>query len=127
LSISHTFYRRLLFIMGLKLLSSPRTARRGNLLGALGMLIAMSLQPSDRAGPTGSPLSRTSASSSLDWSSAERLASWLAKRVQMTAMPQMVGVLNGLGGGASVLVAYAEYLEDEAIRESCFLPPPIST
>lgn len=92
-----------LFILGLKLLSSPKTARRGNLLGALGMLIAVVVTLTDKhiidfnyiiaglviGGLTGLIM---------------------AKRVQMTAMPQMVGMLNGFGGGASTLVAYAEYL-----------------
>jgi NAD(P) transhydrogenase subunit beta len=92
-----------LFILGLKLLSSPKTARRGNLYGATGMLIAIVVTLLDQR--------------ILDFSYiivglivGAALGVWMAKAVQMTAMPQMVGVLNGFGGGASTLVAFAEYL-----------------
>jgi NAD(P) transhydrogenase subunit beta len=92
-----------LFILGLKLLSSPKTARRGNLYGATGMLIAIVVTLLDQR--------------ILDFSYiivglivGAALGVWMAKAVQMTAMPQMVGVLNGFGGGASSLVAFAEYL-----------------
>jgi NAD(P) transhydrogenase subunit beta len=92
-----------LFILGLKLLSSPKTARRGNLLGALGMLIAIMVTLVDQR--------------IIDYSYiavglvvGAGLGMWLARMVKMTEMPQMVGVLNGFGGGASALVAYAEYM-----------------
>jgi NAD(P) transhydrogenase subunit beta len=91
-----------LFIMGLKLLSSPRTARRGNLLGALGMLIAVVVTLTDRK-----IIDFTYIIIGLIVGAA--IGAVLAKRVQMTAMPQMVGLLNGFGGGASALVAFAEY------------------
>lgn len=91
-----------LFILGLKLLSSPKTARRGNLFGATGMLIAIVVTLFDQR--------------IVDYNYiliglliGSALGVWMAKTVQMTAMPQMVGVLNGFGGGASTLVAYAEY------------------
>lgn len=92
-----------LFILGLKLLSSPRTARRGNLLGATGMLIAIVVTLLDQR-----IIDFTFILVGLLIGSA--LGVWMAKAVQMTAMPQMVGVLNGFGGGASTLVAYAEYI-----------------
>jgi NAD(P) transhydrogenase subunit beta len=92
-----------LFILGLKLLSSPKTARRGNLYGATGMLIAIVVTLFDQR-----ILDFTYILIGLLVGTA--LGVWMAKAVQMTAMPQMVGVLNGFGGGASVLVAYAEYL-----------------
>jgi NAD(P) transhydrogenase subunit beta len=91
------------FIVGLKLLSSPKTARRGNLFGAIGMLIAIVTTLTDKK--------------IIDFSYilagllvGSAVGVWMAKKVQMTAMPQMVGVLNGFGGGASTLVAYAEFL-----------------
>jgi len=91
-----------LFIVGLKLLSSPETARRGNLLGALGMFLAVVITLTDRR--------------IIDYSFivvgiviGAAIGAFLALKVQMTAMPQMVGLLNGFGGGASALVAYAEY------------------
>lgn len=92
-----------LFIVGLKMLSSPKTARRGNLLGALGMLLAIVVTLADRR-----IIDFTYIVVGLVIGSA--IGTLLAKRVQMTAMPQMVGLLNGLGGGASTLVAFAEYI-----------------
>jgi NAD(P) transhydrogenase subunit beta len=92
-----------LFIIGLKMLSSPRTARRGNLWGALGMLIAIVVTLLDKR-----IVDFTYILAGLIVGSAIGLV--LAKNVQMTGMPQMVGVLNGFGGGASTLVAFAEYL-----------------
>jgi NAD(P) transhydrogenase subunit beta len=91
-----------LFIVGLRLLSSPKTARNGNALGALGMLIAIVVTLTDKK-----IVDFTYIIAGLIVGSAIGLL--LAKRVQMTAMPQMVGILNGFGGGASTLVAYAEY------------------
>ncbi len=92
-----------LFILGLKLLSSPKTARRGNLYAALGMLLAIVVTLLDKK-----IVDFTYILAGLLAGAA--LGLWMAKKVQMTAMPQMVGVLNGFGGGASTLVAYAEYL-----------------
>ncbi|MCL4709115.1 NAD(P)(+) transhydrogenase (Re/Si-specific) subunit beta [bacterium] len=92
-----------LFILGLKLLSSPKTARRGNLYGALGMLLAVVVTLTDQK-----IIDFTYILAGLLLGSA--VGVWLAKKIEMTAMPQMVGVLNGFGGGASALVAYAEYL-----------------
>ena len=92
-----------LFILGLKMLSSPRTARRGNLLGATGMLIAVVTTLADQRIIDFSFIIAGLIIGGL-------IGLILALRVQMTAMPQMVGVLNGFGGGASALVAYAEYV-----------------
>lgn len=92
-----------LFIVGLKLLSSPKTARRGNLLGALGMLIAVVVTLTDQA-----IIDYTFIIAGLVIGGL--IGAVLAQKVQMTSMPQLVGLLNGFGGGASTLVAYAEYL-----------------
>ncbi len=92
-----------LFIVGLKLLSSPKTARRGNMLGALGMLLAVVVTLTDQK-----IVDFTFILAGLAVGSAIGVV--LARKVQMTAMPQMVGLLNGFGGGASTLVAYAEYV-----------------
>jgi proton-translocating NAD(P)+ transhydrogenase subunit beta len=92
-----------LFIVGLTLLSSPKTARRGNLLGALGMLLAVVVTLMDKQ-----IIDFTYILAGLLVGGG--IGAVLAIRVQMTAMPQMVGMLNGFGGGASALVAYAEYL-----------------
>lgn len=92
-----------LFIMGLKLLSSPKTARRGNQLGALGMLIAVVVTLTDQNIIDFTFIIAGLAVGGL-------IGILLAKKIQMTSMPQMVGLLNGFGGAASTLVAYAEYL-----------------
>ncbi|HEY8469794.1 MAG TPA: NAD(P)(+) transhydrogenase (Re/Si-specific) subunit beta [Longimicrobiales bacterium] len=91
------------FIFGLKRLSSPKTARSGNVLGAIGMLIAVGVTLLDRQ-----ILSFTWIIAGLVLGSL--VGAILARTVKMTAMPQMVGLLNGFGGAASALVAYDEYL-----------------
>ncbi|NOZ55823.1 MAG: NAD(P)(+) transhydrogenase (Re/Si-specific) subunit beta, partial [Calditrichaeota bacterium] len=92
-----------LFILGLKLLSSPRTARRGNILAMFGMLIAIVVTLFDRQ-----ILDFTFIIAGIVVGGA--IGAVAAKRVQMTAMPQMVAIFNGFGGGASALVAIAEFL-----------------
>ena len=92
-----------LFILSLKMLGSPRTARKGNLTGAAGMLLAIVVTLLDQR-----ILSFSFIIAGLLVGSAIGL--YLAVKVKMTDMPQMVGVLNGFGGGASTLVAFAEYL-----------------
>lgn len=91
-----------LFIYGLKWMASPVTARKGNFISAVGMLIAIVVTLLDQhiasyqlillGGIIGSAL-----------------GAWMARAVKMTAMPQMVAILNGFGGGASLLVAAAEW------------------
>ena len=94
-----------LFILGLKQLSNPRGARRGNQTAAVGMVIALlatiPLLHFTTAGivvtilglAIGAPVGAIS-----------------ARRVHMTAMPQMVAAFNGVGGGAAALVAISELL-----------------
>jgi NAD(P) transhydrogenase subunit beta len=91
-----------LFIVGLKRLSHPATARRGNVISAVGMLLAIAVTLLDRQ-----ILSYQWIVIGMVVGSA--LGTWMARAVPMTAMPQMVGVLNGFGGGASLLVAAAEW------------------
>jgi NAD(P) transhydrogenase subunit beta len=94
-----------LFILGLKGLTHPRTAVRGNFLGALGMLLAIVATMLDREIlGTGMQAYALIAAALLLGSG---IGAVLALKIQMTAMPQMVALLNGLGGGASVLVAGA--------------------
>ena len=92
----------ILFIMGIKRLSSPRTAQSGNTIASLGMLVAI-----------------IATIISFDLLNFKLIAigmiigtiigATFAIRVQMTQMPQMVAIFNGFGGGASALVAAAEY------------------
>jgi len=93
-----------LFIFGLKMLSSPATARRGNLLSAVGMLLAIVV---------------TLFSQGLDYKwillgmvigSAVGLV--VAIRIEMTSMPEMVALFNGFGGISSLLLAWAAYHQD---------------
>ena len=93
----------ILFIFGLKGLGRPRTAPRGNLLGASGMLIAILATLLDR-----SIVDFRVLLAGLVVGSA--IGAVLAIRVQMTDMPQLVALFNGFGGGASVLVAGASFL-----------------
>ena len=101
-----------LFIFGLKDLGSPRTAVRGNRLGSLGMLVAVVVT-----------LAREQAGEGIvGWwligvglVAGAGVGAVAAKRVAMTAMPEMVALFNGFGGAASALVAFSELVAvDEA-------------
>jgi H+-translocating NAD(P) transhydrogenase subunit beta len=96
-----------LFILGLKGLTHPRTAVRGNLMGASGMLLAIvaTLLSGEIFGTGLSAYAVILAGVVLGGT----IGATLAVRIQMTAMPQMVALLNGFGGGASVLVAGAAF------------------
>ncbi|MFT6737303.1 MAG: NAD(P) transhydrogenase subunit beta, partial [Kangiellaceae bacterium] len=92
-----------LFIMGLKLLSHPSTARRGNLLSAIGMLIAICITLIDQQ------IVR------YEWIALALVAGTIvgavvAKKVALTSMPELVSLLNGIGGLASLVVAFAMIL-----------------
>lgn len=91
-----------LFIFGLKNLGSPKTARRGNMLAMLGMLLAVVVTLLDKQ-----ILDFTYIIIGLVIGSA--IGAVAARKVQMTDMPQMVAIFNGFGGGASALVAISEY------------------
>ncbi|MFP3870288.1 MAG: NAD(P)(+) transhydrogenase (Re/Si-specific) subunit beta [Syntrophobacteria bacterium] len=88
------------FILGLKGLASPRTAPRGNLVGAFGMLLAVVATLFDRHILTYELII-------LGFLLGASAGTYLALRVKMTAMPQLVAAFNGFGGGASALVATA--------------------
>src|SRR5213596_3692118 len=90
------------FILALKFLSSPATARRGNWIGAIGMLIAIAVTFAQESVVSyweilvGMAIGGT-------------FGAVAARRVKMTAMPQMVALFNGVGGGAAALVSLAEF------------------
>ena len=90
------------FIRGLKLLNSPQTARRGNQLAAIGMLIGVIITLFDQQIISFELIIIGIVVGSL-------IGMLLAKRVAMTAMPELVAVFNGFGGGASALVAWGEF------------------
>ncbi|MFH7025382.1 MAG: NAD(P)(+) transhydrogenase (Re/Si-specific) subunit beta [Heteroscytonema crispum UTEX LB 1556] len=91
-----------LFILGLKKLGSPATARNGNVVAAVGMLLAIAATMLDRQVLNYQMILLGLAIGSV-------IGAIAAYKVQMTEMPQMVGLLNGLGGAASALVAVAEF------------------
>jgi len=108
-----------LFIFGLKGLTHPRTAVRGNFLGALGMLLAVVVTLLDR-----NVLGSGTQAFVLIFAGilvGSLVGAMLALKIQMTAMPQMVALLNGFGGGASVLVAGAALVDAESIPTVMFL------
>ena len=103
------------FILALKGLSHPKTARRGNLIGALGATVATLVvflyvtPPRDGSEAHALPLHN------LGWILGAIAVGLIigvpaARKVQMTQMPQLVALFNGVGGGAAALVAIVEYL-----------------
>jgi len=93
-----------LFILGIKGLTKPRTAVRGNFLAAIGMLIAVLVTLLDKQILAFENIL-------LGFVLGGAIGAVMAKKVQMTAMPQMVALLNGFGGGASLGVAAATYFQ----------------
>ena len=95
-----------LFILGLRQLSHPRTAPKGNNTAAIGMLLAV--------------IATLLNNQIVDFQTifigiviGSTIGAILAKRVEMTSMPQLVALFNGFGGGASLLVAAAEFYKGE--------------
>ena len=109
-----------LFIIGLKRLGSPDTARAGNRLSGIGMLLAILVTLVDRA-----ILSYGTIVAGMVVGAA--LGLWMARTVKMTAMPQMVALLNGFGGAASLLVSGAEFLRAELMGETVPLDTAVTT
>ena len=109
-----------LFIYGLKRMSSPVTARSGIVVAGFGMLVAtlasflyvFGVNPAAQAHLN---MNVTLAATALILGTA--WAWWSGKRVAMTAMPQMVALYNGMGGGAAAAIAAAELLRPNAEHE----------
>ena len=96
----------ILFVFGLKMMSSPRTARNGNRVAGVGMLLAIivTLLENEIVG-YGTILAAMVVGTAVGWL-------WAVK-VPMTGMPEMVAIFNGSGGAASAVVAIAEYMRFE--------------
>src|SRR5690606_2290253 len=97
-----------LFIFGLKMLGDPKTARRGNILAALGMGLAILATMAFHKDDAGQRIGNYA------WIIGGLLvgtvAGWLsAVKVKMTAMPQMVSIFNGMGGACAALISISEY------------------
>ena len=91
----------ILFILSIRGLASPDTARRGNILGMLGMAVAISVTVYS---PTVSEYAWMLGAIALGGV----IGVWFALKVKMTALPQMIAAFNGLGGLSSVFIAAAE-------------------
>jgi NAD(P) transhydrogenase subunit beta len=92
----------ILFIIGIKKLGKTATARQGNTYSAIGMLLAIAITLLDQE-----VLSFTEIFATIILGAAIGL--YVAKKVEMTQMPEMVALFNGFGGIASVFVAFSEY------------------
>ena len=102
-----------LFILALKGLSSPKTARRGNLLGAAGAAIATAVVFFYGQEYYGGPVKHLP--QILGAIAIGSIIGWVAaRRVQMTQMPQMVALFNGVGGGAAAVISVIEFLSVES-------------
>ena len=100
------------FIYGLKMLSHPKTARKGNMIATLGMLIAIVTTVL-----SGTILDIKMIAIAMVIGSI--IGAFFAVRVEMTQMPQLVAIFNGFGGGASALVASSEFIKNS---DSLFTP-----
>ena len=90
------------FILALKFLSHPATARRGNWIGAVGMLIAIAVTFAQKSVVSYWEIL-------VGMAIGGSFGAVAARRVKMTAMPQMVALFNGVGGGAAALISLAEF------------------
>src|SRR5687768_15569163 len=99
----------MLFIVAFKLLAHPRSATRGNLIGSAGMAIAI-IAAFFEPGVAQSREQSFGGTAAIIVALAigSGLGAYIAVKAPMTAMPQMVALLNGFGGAASTLVAGAE-------------------
>ena len=102
------------FIYGLKMLSHPKTARNGNMIASIGMLIAI--------------IATVFLGDKLDFKMiaiamvlGSIIGAFFAIRVEMTQMPQLVAIFNGFGGAASALVASSQFLGSDNLSEPSLL------
>ena len=101
------------FVVGLHLMNSPATARRGNQVSTAGMIIAVVA--------TLVLMIHEGTVTAVGWTVliigtllGSAVGLWSARTVQMTAMPQLVSMFNAVGGGAAALVAVYGYIHDES-------------
>lgn len=97
----------ILFILGLKMLSHPLSARRGNILAAVGMVMAIIAtilfhrKDGQPIGNIGLIIAAIAIGTAIGW--------FIARKVKMTAMPQLVSFFNGMGGAAAALISIMEF------------------
>src|SRR5688572_1508985 len=113
----------LTFIIGLKMLSNPATARKGNLIAAGGMAIAIAgtiflyEEDGQRLYNYGWIFGGLAIGSVVGWMA--------AKKVKMTAMPEMVSLFNGMGGACAALISIVEYnhlLQNPLVETTAIFP-----
>ncbi len=105
------------FILGLKMLSKPESARKGNLIAAAGMLLAivatilLHRKEGEPIGNIGWIIAAIVTGTIIGW--------LIAKKVKMTAMPQLVSFFNGMGGAAAALISVMEFphIDQQLIAE----------
>src|ERR1700743_1229629 len=102
------------FVIGLHLMNSPATARRGNQVSTAGMAIAVII--------TLVLLIHDGSVTAVGWTViivgallGSAVGLWAARTVQMTAMPQLVSMFNAVGGGAAALVGIYDYIHTEGL------------
>ncbi len=108
----------IMFVYGLKLQSGPETARKGNLWAAAGMLLPMITTFLFHKSPEGNAISLTNGVVVvLTITAGSIVGALMARKVKMTAMPQMVSFFNATGGAASATVALIEFTKnpDQAV------------
>lgn len=114
------------FIIGLKMLSNPASARKGNLVAAAGMAIAIFATIFLYEDENGLPLHN------LGWIFAGLIIGSIvgalaAKKVKMTAMPEMVSLFNGMGGACAALISIEEFNHLIHLSETSTASEPVAT
>jgi len=116
-------FAAVLFILGLKQLTKVKTAKKGNRLAALGMLVAVATTLYDmHLKGTGIGVGYIIAGVVIGG----LIGIILARTIKMTAMPELVAMFNGFGGGASLLVALSYYAGAETLASFDFITVLIS-
>ncbi|MEI6894408.1 MAG: NAD(P)(+) transhydrogenase (Re/Si-specific) subunit beta [Colwellia sp.] len=114
--LTNTLYliASIFFVLGIKGLTRPKTAIKGNYFAAIGMLIAIVVTLFNQ-----NILSFGAIIAGIIIGSF--IGGLMAKKVKMTSMPQMVALLNGFGGGASLSIAVASYIIPASVAEEVAL------
>ncbi|GMR15296.1 MAG: NAD(P)(+) transhydrogenase (Re/Si-specific) subunit beta [Gammaproteobacteria bacterium] len=113
------FAAAILFIMGLKAMSSPVTARRGITWAGIGMLVATLVSFTYPDMHNYIPMTAAILIGGI-------IAWWTGKRVAMTDMPQMIALYNGMGGGSAAAIAAVELVRLQSPGGELTLPGPVS-
>ncbi len=98
------------FIAGLRMMSGPKTARNGNLVAAAGMFLALAATILFHGSPAEGGGQAIKFAVIFAGLALGGIAGWIiARKVKMTAMPQLVSLFNGMGGGCAALIGILEF------------------